>query len=404
MIFYCDAHNTTHSLTPGQTERVVYALSGEVATALCEPDGDRIYAGENAWEKFPCLLDYLGLSDSPEGYLELVESWVAARRAVTPIAAAVPDEAAVLAAASGYGIAPDEFSTDDVRTAQALWQAIKPQFDPNDAWEYTEIGPLLRTFLAVLTTHRPEHFAHELAARDYDRARQLYQAVYPGDAWPDRPVDTVWNHLLDQVRVQVAQQLALRAAAIKAADQAEAVTGDNASLVEVNQSLAEVNVGLVEVNESLGNRLRDSLTALNGASSEAVEARRQRDEAFELVEEMARTKRDLLDEIARLRHALLHQDQIARTRTVLSELSPSDAAAMVRGLEDLLADYDQAELLVNTPHDPAEDGQCTDPPASCCADAGCPDHGDHDPQQYSACVNGLCNHSATSDADDEVLT
>lgn len=259
MIFYCDGHNTTHSLTPGQTERVVYALSGEVATAQCEPDGDRINAGDNAWQNFPCVLDYLSLSNSPEGYLEVVDVWVDARRIATPPGAGLPDEAAVVAAADAYGIAPDEFSTDDVRTALALWEAIKPQFDPNDAWEITEICPLLRTFLAVLTKHRPEHFACQLAEREHQLARELYQAVYPGDAWPDRPADTMWTHLLEQVRTQAAQQLALRAAALKAADRAEAVTGDNASLVEVN--------------EHLSNQLRDSVTALNAASSEVARLR-----------------------------------------------------------------------------------------------------------------------------------
>jgi hypothetical protein len=253
MIFYCDGHNTTHDLTTGQTERVVYALSGEVASASCELDGDRIYAGENAWEHFPCVLDYLGLSNSPEGYLELVDPWVDARRAATPAPVGQPDEATIVAAADTYGIAPDEFSTDDVRTALSLWEAIKPQFDPNDAWEYTEIGPLLRTFLTVLTKHRPEHFAHHLAARENDLTRELYQAVYPGDAWPDRPLDTVWNHLLEQIRAQSAQQLVLRAATIRAADRADDATNDNAHLLEIIDSLQA--------------QLRETITALNAAKA-----------------------------------------------------------------------------------------------------------------------------------------
>lgn len=32
--------------------------------------------------------------------------------------------------------------------------------------------------------------------------RQLYEAVYPGDSWPDRPLDTIWEHLLDRVRYE----------------------------------------------------------------------------------------------------------------------------------------------------------------------------------------------------------
>ena len=30
--------------------------------------------------------------------------------------------------------------------------------------------------------------------------RDLLQAVYPGDPMPDRPLDTIWEHLLEQVR------------------------------------------------------------------------------------------------------------------------------------------------------------------------------------------------------------
>lgn len=55
-----------------------------------------------------------------------------------------------------YGLAPNDMHHDDVLTAKALWEAIKPQFDPNDAWEYTELGPLLRTFVAVLDRRRAE--------------------------------------------------------------------------------------------------------------------------------------------------------------------------------------------------------------------------------------------------------
>lgn len=55
-----------------------------------------------------------------------------------------------------YGVAPDNVHHEDVVTAKELWEAIKPQFDPNDAWEYTELGPLLRTFVAVLDRRRAE--------------------------------------------------------------------------------------------------------------------------------------------------------------------------------------------------------------------------------------------------------
>lgn len=35
--------------------------------------------------------------------------------------------------------------------------------------------------------------------------RELYEAVYGNDAWPDRPLDTIWEHLLEQVRKAVKQ-------------------------------------------------------------------------------------------------------------------------------------------------------------------------------------------------------
>lgn len=35
--------------------------------------------------------------------------------------------------------------------------------------------------------------------------RELYEAFYPGDSWPDRPLDTIWEHLLEQVKKAVKQ-------------------------------------------------------------------------------------------------------------------------------------------------------------------------------------------------------
>lgn len=81
MKLWCDRHNRVHNLTAGEVERVVYALSGEVASAQCEPDGDRIDAGKDAWLNIPCPMDYLDLSRSIEGYAELVEGFIAGRRA-----------------------------------------------------------------------------------------------------------------------------------------------------------------------------------------------------------------------------------------------------------------------------------------------------------------------------------
>lgn len=45
---------------------------------------------------------------------------------------------------------------------------------------------------------------HSLRAERDSMIRDLAQAIYPGDPMPDRPLDTVWNHLLDQVRAATA--------------------------------------------------------------------------------------------------------------------------------------------------------------------------------------------------------
>ncbi|GLZ36243.1 hypothetical protein Lesp02_84300 [Lentzea sp. NBRC 105346] len=55
-----------------------------------------------------------------------------------------------------YGVAPDEYEPADVATARQLWQAIRGQFDPCDAWDAEQIRALLRTFVAVLTRRRAE--------------------------------------------------------------------------------------------------------------------------------------------------------------------------------------------------------------------------------------------------------
>jgi hypothetical protein len=62
---------------------------------------------------------------------------------------------------------------------------------------------IIRTYLAAngLT---PPGTAAALPVLDTTQAdecvRDLLQAVYPGDPMPDRPLDTIWNHLLEQVR------------------------------------------------------------------------------------------------------------------------------------------------------------------------------------------------------------
>jgi hypothetical protein len=80
MNLYCFQHDANHKLTPSQAEKVIYALSGEVASALCEPDGDRIYAGEDGYKHIPCPIGMLQMAGDSEGYGELVESCVDSRR------------------------------------------------------------------------------------------------------------------------------------------------------------------------------------------------------------------------------------------------------------------------------------------------------------------------------------
>lgn len=243
MIFYCDPHATTHSLTPEQTERVVYAMSCEIADANCEPDGDRINAGDDALDHIPCVLDFLGLSNSPEGYLELVDPWVGFRRDLTPQQPVQPSTEAV----------------DTGARALAAW--LKLDFD---SIEPDSQGILRGQVTAILAAAAPLLGAAE---RDLQLARELYTAFYPGTAWPDRPADTVWNHLLNQIRAQDVRQRGLRT------------------------------------------------------------------------------------EVERLRKALEELDQVARVRAALGELGPTDAANTVRGLEELLKDYDQQQLIEATSHE-----------------------------------------------------
>lgn len=63
---------------------------------------------------------------------------------------------AALGQQTPYGVTPGEFEHDDTVTAFLLWHAIRGELDPCDAWSYDEVGPLLRTFLAVLARRRAE--------------------------------------------------------------------------------------------------------------------------------------------------------------------------------------------------------------------------------------------------------
>lgn len=80
MKLYCDCHDAVHTFTAGQVELIVYSLTCATAAAQCEPDGDRIDAGKDAMDNMPCSLDYLDMATSIEGFGEVVEAWVDARR------------------------------------------------------------------------------------------------------------------------------------------------------------------------------------------------------------------------------------------------------------------------------------------------------------------------------------
>jgi hypothetical protein len=53
--------------------------------------------------------------------------------------------------------------------------------------------------------------------------RDLLQAFYPGDPMPDRPLDTIWEHLLDQVRQQETRYHALAASAVRDREEVKAL-------------------------------------------------------------------------------------------------------------------------------------------------------------------------------------
>jgi hypothetical protein len=77
---YCDRHDRVHQFTAGQVELIVYSLTCATAAAQCEPDGDRIDAGKDAMDNMPCPVEYLEMAKSIEGFAEVVETWVEARR------------------------------------------------------------------------------------------------------------------------------------------------------------------------------------------------------------------------------------------------------------------------------------------------------------------------------------
>lgn len=45
-----------------------------------------------------------------------------------------------------------------------------------------------------------EGYIEGVARGQEECVRDLYGAIYGNDSWPDRPLDTIWEHLLEQVR------------------------------------------------------------------------------------------------------------------------------------------------------------------------------------------------------------
>lgn len=82
MHLYCTRHNTTHEMTEGDVEQVVYALTAAQADAVCEPDGDRIDAGDLPDQHMACPQEVLRSWTDPEVYAEWIEGCIESRKAV----------------------------------------------------------------------------------------------------------------------------------------------------------------------------------------------------------------------------------------------------------------------------------------------------------------------------------
>jgi hypothetical protein len=81
----------------------------------------------------------------------------------------------------------------------------------------TELGGQVREVL--LARQQAEEESEKQALRDrnalVEKGRgdaekscvlDLYRAVYGNDSWPDRPLDTIWNHLIEKVRGAFGQE------------------------------------------------------------------------------------------------------------------------------------------------------------------------------------------------------
>jgi hypothetical protein len=79
MDLYCWPHNTTHQLTAGEVEQVVYVLTGALATEeKSEPIQD-----PNEYPNMICPQTALELARDSEAYLEHTEQGVESRKAMT---------------------------------------------------------------------------------------------------------------------------------------------------------------------------------------------------------------------------------------------------------------------------------------------------------------------------------
>lgn len=93
-----------------------------------------------------------------------------------------------------------------VKRGLAQWDS-----DQEDSADLTPLGMEVQAYLkrraeaAMEAKDRERAEVYELGRRmgQSTCVSDLYSAVYPGDSWPDRPLDTIWEHLLEQVRKAV---------------------------------------------------------------------------------------------------------------------------------------------------------------------------------------------------------
>ena len=75
MTLFCTCCGELHRYSPGDVERILYALQGAQADAYCEEA-----QGTEPFEEVACLTAWLDSSHDPEAYLEWTDGWVQRRR------------------------------------------------------------------------------------------------------------------------------------------------------------------------------------------------------------------------------------------------------------------------------------------------------------------------------------